>query len=65
MAGVAVGRMEQFNPDAESITVYLECVELYFTANEVKCKKQVAMFFNLIRRETYSLLRNLISPAKP
>ena len=37
----------------------------YFAANEVKCKKQVAVFFNLIGRETYSLLRNLISPAKP
>ena len=37
---------------------------MYFAANEVKRKKQVTVFFNLIGRETYSLLRNLISPVK-
>lgn len=35
MARAAVGRLEQFNPDIETIRVYLamEFAELYFVAN--------------------------------
>ena len=65
MAGAVGGRLEAFNPDLESITVYLERVELYFCANEVKREKQVPVFLNLLGRETYALLRNLVSPVKP
>ena len=62
MAGAVGGRLEAFNPDLESGTVYLEHVELYFSANKVK---QVPVFLNLLSRETYALLRNLFSPVKP
>ena len=65
MAGAIGGRLEAFNPDLESVTVYLERVELYFSANEVKREKQVPVFLNLLGRETYALLRNLVSPVKP
>ena len=59
MAGAISGRLEAFNPDLESVTVYLERVELYFSANEVKREKQVPVFLNVLGRETYALLRNL------
>ena len=36
MAGAVGGKFEAFNLDLESATVYLEQVELYFSANEVK-----------------------------
>ena len=45
--------------------MYLERVELYFSVNEVKREKQVPVFLNLLGRETYALLRNLVSPVKP
>ena len=49
MAGVAVGCLEAFNEDNESITQYLERVELYFKANGTKAEKQRAVFFEHYR----------------
>ena len=40
MAGVAVECLEAFNEDNESITQYLERVELYFEANGIQAEKQ-------------------------
>ena len=51
--------------EVKSIVVYLERVELYFTANEIKADKHVPVFLNVIGRENYSLLRNILSPQKP
>ena len=65
MAGAGGGRLETFKPDLESVTVYLERVELYFCANEVKHEKQIPVFLNLLRRVTYALLQNLVLPVKP
>ena len=31
----AIGKIEQFKPEEESITAYLERVELYFAANDI------------------------------
>ena len=56
MAGVMAGRLEPFDPEVESIVVYLERVELYFAANEIKADKRVPVFLNVIGRENYSLL---------
>ena len=65
MAGAIAGRLEPFDPEVESIVVYLERVELYFAANEIKADKRVPVFLNLIGRENYSLLRSILSPQKP
>ena len=65
MAGAVGGKLEACNPDLESVTVYLERVKLYFSANEVKREKRVPVFLNLLGRETYTLLQNLVLPIKP
>ena len=59
------GRLEEFNPRKETISSYLERIELYFLANEIAEKKQVAVFLSVIGGQMYSLLRNLLAPAKP
>ena len=45
---MAYGRMEQFDPDKESIAAYLERVELYFEANNTPGEKQVPVFLSCI-----------------
>ena len=65
MAGATAGRLEPFDPEVESIVVYLERVELYFAANEIKADKRVPVSLNVIGWENYSLLRSILSPQKP
>lgn len=60
-----IGRLELCHPNTGSIIVYLEHMELYFSANSVPEEKEVPVFLNLIGRSTYSLLRNLLAPTKP
>ena len=59
------GRLQEFNNDAESVTAYLERVELYFATNEIADDKKVAVFLSSVGATTYALLRDLAAPAKP
>ena len=60
-----VGRIEEFNPEKERISVYLERVELFFVANDVEDGKQVATLLSMIGSKTYALLSDLLAPEKP
>jgi len=40
--------MEKFQPENESISAYLERIEMYFSANAVEEDKQVAVFLSVI-----------------
>ena len=65
MASIAIGKLDEFNPRDDSITAYVERVTLYFQANGIEENKQVAVFLSAIGAKTYSLLRNLTTPALP
>ena len=43
-----IGQLEAFKPDEEKISAYLERVQLFFAANEVKAKKQVPVLLSVI-----------------
>lgn len=58
----AVGKLEAFDPAADSIAVYSERVEIYFAANSVPEGKHVVMFLSLIRGNAYALLHHLLAP---
>lgn len=47
MAGTAVGCLEAFNEDNESITQYLERVELFFKANGIAAEGRRPCFLAL------------------
>ena len=64
MAVVQFGNLEPFDADEESIAAYLECVELYFTVSETPEEKRVAVFLSSIGGKNYSLLCDLLAPAK-
>ena len=59
------GKLSEFHPEAESISAYLERVELFFTANSIADDKKVAVFVSVVGGKTYSLLRDLLAPEKP
>ena len=62
-----IGSVGQFNVGGkESFDSYLERVEFFFAANEVTSDgKKKALFLTMCGPETYTLIRNLVSPAKP
>ena len=61
----AYGQMLEFEPSAESFSVYVERVNLLFTANEVPEEKRVPVFLTIVGKSTYALLRNLLQPSLP
>ena len=40
-------------------------MDIFLTANGIETDKRVAVFLSLVGGDTYGLLRNLCSPAKP
>ena len=62
----SIGKIEEFKPEEEAITAYLERMELFFAAaNGIKEEKKVTVFLTVVGATTYTLLRDLVSPAKP
>ena len=48
----------------ETISAYLERTNIFFKANKIEEDKQkLTLFLNAIGAKTYSLLRDLLSPA--
>ena len=56
------GRLNEFDVENETVTAYLERVELYFDANDVANDKQVPVLLSNIGAKTYGLLRSLAAP---
>jgi len=74
------GSIEAFNGKSEDWEQYMERIEQFFLANDLgeiqpadgneavrrkRQDKRKAILLSLIGPETYSLLRNLVSPEKP
>ena len=62
MATAPVGTLNEFNSSTESITAYLERVDLYFAANSIEDNKKVATFLSVVGPSVYSILRDLFAP---
>ena len=59
------GCLEKFLPESDSISSYLERVDLYFKANGIAEDKQVPILLSSIGAATYALLRDLVAPEAP
>ena len=57
-----LGTVGEFDPKVDSISVYLERLELYFVANEVKDDRKVAVMLTVIGARTYDTLRSILAP---
>ncbi len=67
MAGTAYfGQVELFEPGQDDWQMYTERLDQFFAANEIPDgNKKKAVFLTVIGKKAYSLLRNLLAPAKP
>ena len=60
-----LGNLQEFNPDNETIVVYLERMQMFFEVNNVEDAKRVPVLLTAIGAKNYSLLCDLVSPATP
>ena len=60
-----IGSIGEFIPENETITSYLERVQLFMDANSVKREKEVPVLLSVIGGKIYTLLRNLVAPDEP
>ena len=61
----AFGQVQEFRPESESFAVYVESVQLFFTANDIPGRKKTPVFLSVVGGSTYGMLRNLVAPASP
>ena len=60
-----LGFMDAYNPDTDDWSAYIERLDLFFLANEIKDDKKVAVLLTVLGTKAYSLLRTIIAPSKP
>ena len=62
-----MGQMEPYDLDkGEEWANYVERLQQFFIANKItEAERKVAVLLTVIGSKTYSLLRNLLAPAKP
>ena len=62
-----MGQMEPYDLDkSEEWASYVERLEQFFIANKItEAERKVAVLLTVIGSKAYSLLRNLLAPAKP
>ena len=60
-----LGQLSAFQQESDTISAYLERVQIFFNANGIEEDKQkVPIFLNAIGVWTYALLKDLLSPEK-
>ncbi|XP_039887198.1 uncharacterized protein K02A2.6-like [Simochromis diagramma] len=61
-----IGTLVAFDPKNQTWDEYTEILEQFFAANGIDdAEKQRAILISVVGAATYSLIRNLLSPAKP
>lgn len=59
------GRINEFKPENQPWSAYIERLEQFFEANDIADGKKVATLLSVMGATTYGLLRNLVQPHKP
>ena len=60
-----IGRMQEFHPDNETVTAYLERFQLFVSANGIEEDKLVPTLLTVVGSSHYALIRGLVSPQLP
>ena len=64
-ASRTIGHMQEFAPENESVTAYLERFQLLVAANAIEDDKLVPTLLTIVGSTHYSLIRGLVAPALP
>ena len=59
------GNVGEFVVENETIASYLEWVQLFMEANNMKADKKAAVLLSVIGAKTYGLIRSLVAPEDP
>ena len=59
------GKIDEFQPDRETLSVSVKRFELFAAANNVAEARKVPLFLTVLGGSTYSLLHNLFAPENP
>jgi hypothetical protein len=62
---MSIGKIAEFNPASEDLETYLERLELYFDANDIKSEKKPVILLQLVGAGVYKTLKSLLSPVLP
>ena len=66
MAGhISHKRFQEFNPDGENISVYLERLEMHFLATGMEDGRKVPSLLSAVGAKTYALLKSQLAPDLP
>ena len=65
MATPTIGFMQEFQPGSESITAYLEQLNVFIDANEIADDKRASVLISTIGHKTCAVLHSLMAPAAP
>ena len=60
-----LGSLGEFDYRTDSVSSYLEQMQLYFEANAVADDRKVAVLLTVIGAKTYETLRSLLAPERP
>lgn len=62
---MSTGKLQAFDLDKDSWSLYIERLEQYFIVNDIKQNMQVPTLITLVGSDTYELMVNLCTPDKP
>ncbi len=60
-----IGHMQEFNPETETVTAYLERFQMFVSANSIADDKLVPTLLTVVGSTHYTLIRGLVSPELP
>ena len=60
-----IGHINEFAPEVEPVTAYLEQFQMFVSANAIEDSKVVPTLLTVVGSKPYSLLRGLVSPELP
>ena len=62
---ISYEKFQEFNPDSENISVYLERLEMHFLAVGMEERRKVPSLLSAVGAKTYALLKSQLEPDLP